>query len=55
MNVVEGAISETSSKVWQLEMFEQKSSGRGGIVVLYKQTALKPGSLVVCLSGGPWP
>lgn len=27
----------------------------GGIVVLYKQTALKPGSLVVCLSGGPWP
>jgi hypothetical protein len=38
VNVVEGAISETSTKVWQLEMFEQKNSG--GIYVLYKQTVL---------------
>jgi hypothetical protein len=43
VKMVEGAISETS-KVWQLDMFEQK--GRGSTVVLYKQTILKPFSLV---------
>jgi len=41
--IVEGAISETS-KVWQLDMFEQK--GKGSTVVLYKQTILKPFSLL---------
>jgi hypothetical protein len=38
VKVVESAISETSTKVWHLEMFEQKNSG--GMVVLYKQTIL---------------
>ena len=41
--IVEGAISETS-KVWQLDMFEQK--GKGSTVVLYKQTILEPFSLL---------
>lgn len=39
VKIVEGAISEIS-KVWQLDMVEQKGKARS-TVVLYKQTVFK--------------
>jgi hypothetical protein len=41
VNIVEGAISETS-KVWQLDMFEQKSNGGHSCIVRTSKLFLKP-------------